>query len=402
MKTSTLRSLALAAALAIGAAHTAHAADVVRIGVLTDMTGALSDTLGQGSVEATKLAVEEFGGTVLGKKIEVLTGDHQNKPDVGSTIARRWLDTQDVGLVLDLGNSAVAIAIQTLVKEKNRISISTGAASGELTNKFCGSNSLHWGYDTYQFTKASTAALTKAGGDTWFFITADYAFGHALEADAKRIVEANGGKVLGAVRHPINTMDFSSYLMQAQASKAKVIAIASAVADLQGALKQGSEFKIFSDKQKAAAPAMLMVDVHSVGLKAAQGAMLSSVAYWDASDATRAFTQKFSARTGRPPTEAQSMSYSATLHYLKAMAAAKSEEAGAVLEKMRATPVNDAFTTNAKIREDGRVMRDVHLVRVKSPEQSKKPWDYFEIVGKIAAADAFRPVSESVCALVKH
>jgi branched-chain amino acid transport system substrate-binding protein len=387
--------------MAIGNTAAAQSAEALRIGVLTDMTGALADTQGEGSVEAARIAVEEFGGEVLGRKIEVLSGDHQNKPDVGSGIARRWIDTSDVGLILDLGNSAVAIAVQNIVQEKNRISIATGAATGELTNEFCNPNSLQWGYDTYQFTKASTAELVKAGGDTWFFITADYAFGHALENDAKRIVEANGGKVVGAVRHPINTMDFSSYLMQAQASKAKVIAIASAVSDLQNAIKQGNEFQVFSETQKPSAMAMLLVDVHSVGLKGAQGTVLSSISYWDANEATRKFSERFASKMNRPPSETHAMNYSATLHYLKAVREAGTVETGKVLEKMRTMPIEDAFTSKGTIREDGRVMRDIFLVRVKSEAESKKPWDYFEILGRIPAADAFRPVAESVCPLLR-
>ncbi|WP_295855106.1 ABC transporter substrate-binding protein [Tardiphaga sp.] len=379
----------------------ARAADVVRIGVLADMSGAYADVQGAGSLEATRIAIEEFGGTVLGKKIEVVSADHQNKADLGSNIARNWIDNLDVGLILDLGNSAVAVAVQNLVRDKDRISIATGAASAELTNKYCNPNSLQWGYDTYQFAHAAAMALTKAGGTSWFIISADYALGYALEGDARAAVEAAGGKVLGTVRHPLNTSDYSSYLLQAQASGAKVIAIANGVSDLQNALKQGREFNIFSDKQKLAALAMLLSDVHSVGLAVTQGTILSSVFYWDASDGTRQFSEKFAARMGRPPSETQAMNYSATLHYLKSVQAVGSTETKAVLAKMRATPVNDALTSNASIRADGRLMRDIYLVQVKTPEESKKPWDYFKVTGRIAAADAFRPVSESVCPLLK-
>ena len=378
------------------------AADVVRIGVLADMSGTYADVQGAGSVEATRIAVEEFGGTVLGKKIEVVSADHQNKADLGLNTARNWIDNLDVGLILDLGNSAVAVAVQNLVKEKDRISIATGAASAELTNKYCNSNSLQWGYDTYQFAHASSTALTKSGGTTWFMITADYAFGHALEGDARAAVEAAGGKILGAVRHPLNTSDYSSYLLQAQASNAKVIALANGVADLQNALKQGKEFNVFTGKQKLAALAMLLTDVHSVGLAVAQGTILSTVFYWDATEGTRKFSEKFSARMGRPPSETQAMNYSATLHYLKSVAAVGSTETKAVLAKMRSTPVNDLFTTNASIRADGRLMRDIYLVQVKTPEESKMPWDYFKVTGNIPAADAFRPASESVCPLLKQ
>jgi branched-chain amino acid transport system substrate-binding protein len=392
---------AVAALFSLSVATSACAADVVRIGVLTDMSGVLSDTLGAGSVEGAKLAVEDFGGTVIGKKIEVLQADHQNKADIGANVARKWIEADGVGLILDLANSAVAIAVQNIVKDKNRISIATGAASSELTNKYCTPNSFHWGYDSYQFAKASTAELVKAGGTTWYFISADYAFGHGLENDTRRAVEAAGGKVLGAVRHPINTQDFSSFLLQAQASKAKVIGISSAVGDLQAALKQGTEYKIFNDQQKASAMAMLLVDVHSVGLKAAQGTTLSSIFYWDADEGSRTFAKRFAAKMGRPPTEAQAMSYSGALHYLKAIQAAKTDDPAAVIAQMRAMPVNDAFTKGARIREDGRLMRNAWLAKVKKPEDSKQPWDYLQILGPIAAEDAFRPIAESECYLVK-
>ncbi|GAA4410960.1 ABC transporter substrate-binding protein [Quisquiliibacterium transsilvanicum] len=402
MTKRTFTAAVFAPALMAAFAGQALAADVVRIGVLTDMTGVLSDTLGMGSVEGARLAVEEFGGKVLGKNIEVVHADHQNKADIGANAARKWIDADGVGAILDLGNSAVAIAVQNIVKEKNRVSISAGAASSELTNKYCNANSFHWGYDSYQFAKASTSELVKSGADTWFFITADYAFGHGLENDTRKAVEAAGGKVLGAVRHPANNMDFSSHLLQAQASKAKVIGLATAVADLQTAIKQGTEFKVFGEKTRASAMAMLLVDVHSVGLKAAQGTVLSSVFYWDADEGSRAFAKKFSAKMGRPPTEAHAMTYSATLHYLKAIRAAGTEDTAAVIAKMRELPVQDSVTQGqAKLRADGRLMRDVWLVRVKKPEESSKPWDYFHVLNPIKAENAFRPVAESECALLK-
>lgn len=393
--------LAAAVAASLLASPSAQAADVVRLGVLTDMTGVLSSSLGEGSVEATRLAVEEFGGTLLGKKIEVLSGDHQNKADVGMAIARRWIDTQDVDVILDLGNSAVAIAVQNLVKEKNKISIATGAATGELTNKYCNPNSFHWGYDSYEFTKAMVPDMVKAGGDTWYFITVDYAFGHAVEADSRKLVEANGGKVIGAVRHPINTADFSSYLLQAQGSGAKVIAFASSTGDLQNVIKQAGEFNLFADgKIKNAAPILLIADVNAIGLEAAQNASFSAVAYWDADDTSRAFSEKFWKKLNRMPTDAHLMTYSAALHYLKAAAAAGSVDTAAVIAKLREMPVNDAVTKNAHVRADGRLIRDVYLGRVKTPAESKKPWDYFKIERTISGEQAFRPVSESVCPLV--
>lgn len=379
----------------------ATAAEPLRIGVLTDMSGVLSDTLGAGSVEGARLAVEEFGGTVLGRKIEVIQADHQNKADVGANIARQWIDSEGVRAILDLGNSAVAIAVQNIVKEKNRLSIAAGAATSELTNKHCSPNSMQWGYDSYQFAKGSTGELVKSGADTWYFITVDYAFGHGLENDTRRFVEAAGGKVLGSVRNPPNTADFSSFLLQAQASGAKVIGLANVVNDLQQLIKQGREFKVFGGRQSVAAMGMLLVDVHSVGLAAAQGTVLSSVFYWDADAGSRQFAEKFAVRMKRPPTEAQAMTYSAALHYLKAVKAAGTDDTAAVAAKMRELPVNDLVTHNAKLRADGRLMRDIHLVRVKKPEDSKKAWDYFEVLNPIKAEDAFRSPADSVCPLLK-
>jgi branched-chain amino acid transport system substrate-binding protein len=379
----------------------ASAADPVRIGVLTDLSGPLSDVQGPGSVEAAKIAVEEFGGTVLGRRIEIVSGDHQNKADVGLSMARSWIDVQKVGLIMDLGNSAVAIGVQNLVKDKNQISIATGAASGDLSNKFCNSNSFQWAYDTYQYAKVASTDLVKGGADTWFFITPDYAFGHALEADTRKAVEASGGKVIGGVKHPINNMDYSSFLLQAQASNAKVIAIASAVSDLQNVMKQGAEFNIFTDKQRPAALGILLADVHAIGLAAAQNTILSTVFYWDENDSTRRFAKKFQDRMKRPPSEAQAANYSATLHYLKAVARANSTDTDKVLAKMRELPVEDDVTRSAMIREDGRLLRDVLLVQVKTPVESKGPWDYYKILRRIAGVEAFRPAAESVCPLLK-
>ena len=400
MKRNAIAAALLSATLLAGAGA-ARAADVVRLGVLTDMTGALSSALGEGSVEGARIAVEEFGGTLLGKKIEILAGDHQNKADIGVAIARRWIDTQDVNAIFDLANSAVAIAVQNLAKEKGKISIATGAASGELTNKYCNSNSFHWGYDSYQFTKASTAELVKAGGNSWFFVTVDYAFGHAVEADQRAAVEAAGGKVVGTVRHPLNTADFSSFLLQAQSSGAKVVSFASSTADLQNAMKQSTEFNLFSGGRMSSAPILLIMDVHNVGLQHAQGTMASAVFYWDANEGTRKFAEKFSKKMGRPPTDAHAMTYSATLHYLKAAKAANSLDNDVVMAKMREMPVEDLVTKGAKIRADGRLMRDVFLARVKTPATSKKPWDYYEILSTIKGEDAFRPEKDSVCPLIK-
>lgn len=374
----------------------------IRIGVLTDMSGVLADTLGPGSLEAARMAAED-NGDVLGRKVEVLSADHQNKADIGAAIARRWYDSEGVGLILDLGNSAVGLAVQGIAKEKDRITISTGAATSELTNKSCSTNSFRWGYDSYQMSSGATGQLVRDGADSWYFVVADYAFGHAIEADAGNIVKANGGKVLGSVRYPVGTTDFSSFLLQAQASGAKIIAIANAVTDLQNTLKQGNEFQIFGQKQRAAAPVLLLVDIHSVGLKATQGTTVSTVFYWDQDEKSRAFAERFRKRFGRPPTEAQAMNYSAVLHYLKAIKAAGSAETGKVLAKMRELPVEDAATPKpATIRADGRLMREIRLARVKTPEESKGPWDYLKVLGLISAEDAFRPVAQSACPLLKR
>jgi len=403
MKLTRLAALAgLAGLAALAVAPVARAADgPVRIGVLTDMSSAFSDTQGMGSVEGARMAIEDFGGSVLGRKIELVHADHQAKADIGASVASKWIDNEDVRLIVDLGNSAVGLAVQRIARDKDRITIASGAATSELTGKACSPNSLHWGYDTYQFSKAAPAQMVKSGLDTWFFITADYAFGYALENDTRQVVEANGGKVLGSVRHPVNTHDFSSFLLQAQASGAKVIAMASAVSDLQNVLKQGQEFEIFGPRRKAAAMALLLVDVRSVGLKATQGTAISTVFYWDQDDDSRAFARRFQARMGRPPTEAHAMNYSGVLHYLKAVKAAGTTETQAVLKTMREMPVNDPMTRNAMLRADGRLMRDVRLARIKTPEESKGPWDFFAIGAVLPAEQAFRPAAESPCPLLK-
>lgn len=395
-----LKGMVAGLALIAAVGHAQAQDGPVKIGVLTDMSSSLSDTQGMGSVEGARLAIEDFGGTVLGRKIELVHADHQNKADIGATIARRWFDTEDVRLIVDLGNSSVGLATQGIAKDKDRITIATGAATSELTGKACSPNSFHWGYDSYQFSGAAPAQMVKAGLDTWFFVTADYAFGYALENDTRKVVEAAGGKVLGSVRHPINTQDFSSFLLQAQGSGAKVIAIASAVGDLQNALKQGQEFQIFGKKQVPSAMALLLVDVKSVGLQATQGTSISTVFYWDQDDATREFAKRFRTRMQRPPSEAQAMNYSGVMHYLKAVKAAGTTETQAVLKKMKETPVDDLMTRQAKIRADGRLMRDVRLARVKTPAESKGDWDFFEIGATVPGEQAFRPAADSACPLL--
>jgi len=376
--------------------------DVVRLGVLDDMTGVFADQQGPGDVLATKMAVEDFGGTVLGKPIEVLSADLLNKADVGAAIARKWYDEDHVDAILALGNSAVALAVQQITREKNKIDIVTAAGTADLTGKACSPNGVHWVYDTYALAKSTASAVMKQGGQSWFFITADYAFGHALERDATAIVTAHGGKVLGAVRHPLNTSDFSSYLLQAQNSGAQVIGFANAGTDFIAAMKQASEFGITRGGQKVAGLLVLLTNIHALGLQAAQGLLFTEAFYWDQNDETRAFSKRFAARHGRPPTMFQAGTYSAALHYLKAVKAAGTDAAQPVMAKMREIPINDFMTKNGWIREDGRVMRDMYLEQAKTPAESKGEWDLIKVIATIPAEQAFRPLSESECPLVKR
>lgn len=372
----------------------------IRVGALTDLSGPLSDTLGTGSVDAVRMAVEDFGFTVLGRKIDVIFADHQNKTDIAASIARRWFDEQDVGLVVDLGNSAAGFAVQDIAREKNRITVTTGAASSELSNRSCSPNSFQWGYDTYQFSKGATGQLLKRDLGTWFFITVDNALGSGIEGDMRRLIAAGGAHVVGSAKYPPNAQDFSAFLLEAQTSSAQVIVLANAVAELQNVLKQGQEFQTFQGRT-VVAPALVLVDIHGVGLEATQGTVVSTVFYWDRDAAAREFSSRFRARNGKPPTEAQAMNYSAVTHYLKSVQAAGTAETGPVLNAMRAMKVNDMTASNASIRADGRLMRDIFLAKVKSPAQSRTDWDYLEILSTIPAQDAFRPASESACRLLK-
>jgi branched-chain amino acid transport system substrate-binding protein len=397
---------ALAVAL-IGAAAFAFPAmaqvsnDFVKIGVLTDMSGVTADVTGKGSLVATEMAVQEFGGTVLGKPIQVISADHQHKTDVGATIARRWFDTEGVDVIVDVPNSAVALAVQGLAKEKKRIVLYSGAGTTALTNEQCSPYGFHWTYDTYGVSHGTASAVVKAGGDSWFILASDYAFGHQLQKDATEVVQANGGKVLGAVRHPLNASDFSSFILQAQSSKAKVVGIANAGGDTVNAIKAAREFGLVEGGQNLAALLLFINDVHSLGLNNTQGTYLTTASYWDMDDATRAWSKKFKEQTGAMPSMLQTGVYGSVLHYLKAVQAAGSDDADKVAAAMRAMPINDVFTKNARIREDGRVMRDMYLAKVKAPSQSKYEWDYFEIVRGIPADEAAWPLSESKCPLVK-
>ena len=401
-KASTALSFMFAAVMGLAHAGTCLGQvsdDVVKLGVLDDMSGPYAENSGPGDVLAVKMAIADFGGKVLGRPIELVSGDLQNKVDVGSQIARKWFEVDHVDAIFGLGNSAVALAVQQLAREKDKITIATVAASSDLTGKACSPNSAHWVYDTYSLAKGATTAVVKQGGDSWFFITADYAFGHALETSAAKFVNALGGKVLGSVRHPTGTSDFSSFILQAQSSGAKVIGIANAGADTLNVLKQAAEFGITGQGQKLVGLLVQDTEIHALGLKAAQGLQFVSAFYWDQNDETRAFSRRFWKEYGQPPTEVQAGTYSAAMHYLKAVEAAGTDEAAAVMAKMRALPINDFMTKNGRIRADGRVIRDMYLVETKRPDESKGPWDLLKIVATIPGDEAFRPLSESECPL---
>nr|WP_247654185.1 MULTISPECIES: ABC transporter substrate-binding protein [unclassified Microvirga] len=375
--------------------------DVVKIGVLTDMTGVTSDVTGKGSLVAAQMAVEEFGGSVLGKPIQVISADHQHKVEVGATTARRWFDTEAVDVIADIPNSAVALSVQGIAKDKKRIALFSGAGTTALTNEQCSPYGFHWTYDTYGVSRGTASAVVKAGGDSWFILASDYTFGHQLQKDATEVIQANGGKVVGAVRHPLNASDFSSFILQAQSSGAKVIGIANAGGDTVNAMKAAREFGLVQGGQNLAALLMFINDVHSLGLDTTQGTYLTTASYWDTDDATRAWSRKFKERVGAMPSMLQTGVYGSVLHYLKAVKAAGTDDADKVAAAMRSMLIEDVFTKKASIREDGRVMRDMYLAKVKAPSQSKYDWDYFEIVREIPAEDSAWPLSESKCPLVK-
>jgi branched-chain amino acid transport system substrate-binding protein len=397
------RLLALAAAgcLAFGTAQAQISDDVVKIGVLSDMSSLYSDIGGPGSVIAAKMAVADFGGKVAGKPIEIVSADHLNKPDVGSSIARQWIDQDHVDVIVDVPTSSVALAVQDVTKEKGKVFLISGAASSDLTGKSCSPTGVHWTYDTYALAHGTGGALVKQGGDSWFFLTADYAFGHALESDTTAVVKAAGGKVLGAVNVPLNNADFSSFLLQAQTSKAKVIGLANAGGDTVNSIKQAAEFGIVAGGQRLAGLLVFVSDVNSLGLATAQGLVLTEAFYWDQTDDTRAWAKRFTAESKKVPTMVQAGVYGAVTHYLKAIEAAKTDEGKAVVAKMRELPINDFMTKNGKLREDGRVMRDMYLFQVKAPGESKYQYDYYNQLATIPAEQAYRPLSESACPLVK-
>jgi branched-chain amino acid transport system substrate-binding protein len=377
----------------------------VKIGVLTDMSSLYADINGPGAVTAVNMAIEDSGLRAKGWKIDVVSGDHQNKPDVGVNIARQWIDTEKVDVVADTPNSGVALAISNLVKEKNAILLNQAAASADLTGKACNANTISTTYDTYMLANGTGKALTKAGGDTWFFVSADYAFGAAMQRDAATVVEANGGKVLGNVKHPLNTSDFSSFLLQAQSSKAKVIGFANAGGDTTNAIKQAAEFGVVAGGQKLAALLLFVNDVHSLGLKTAQGLTFTESFYWDLNDKTRAWSAKFQEKAANhaKPSMTQAGNYAAITHYLKTLEAlgGNPHDGAKVVAKMKELPTDDPLFGNGPIRADGRRLIPAYLFEVKKPEESKYPWDYYKLIATISAEDAAKPLEASECPLVK-
>lgn len=393
------RRSVLGASLALVATQ-GRAAAPVRVGVLTDMTGVYSDSIGPGSVVAAQLAAEDMGGSVLGRPIEILSADNQNKADIGSAIARQWYDRDGVGLVVGLDNSAVALAVERDARDRNGVVIAIAVSTNDFTGKNCAPTAMSWNYDSYALTHGVARTLVARGLDTWFFLSVDFAFGVALENSASAAVREAGGKVLGSVKHPIDAGDFSSYLIAAKASGAKVIALASGGGDMTNAVKQANEFGIVQGGQTMVPLLCNIADIHSLGLKVAQGITLMTAFSWNRTEETRAWSQRFYARRQRMPTMSQAATYSATLHYLRAVAAAGSTDGPAVVAKMKAVPVNDMFATNGTIRADGRMLHEMYLVRVKTPEESKGPWDYEQVLQTVPGETAFQPVTEVGCPLV--
>jgi len=391
-----------AVALTLGGAALAQSADApLKIGIMSDFSSVYSDIGGAGNVEGTKMAIEEFGGTMFGKPIEIVTADPQNKADAAATIARKWYEADNVDMIIDLPTSATALAAMEMSKRFEKIMIVTDAASSDITGKSCSPYTAHWTYDTYGNAHTVGSAIVKQGGDSWFFITADYLFGHSIERDTGDVVKAAGGKILGSARHPLNTADFSSFLLQAQSSKAKIVGLANGGGDTINTIKQAAEFGIVSGGQNLAGIVMFISDIHSLGLKLAQGLIITEAYYWDLNDRTRAFGKKFFERMKRMPTMNQAATYSATLHYLKAVKAAGTRDTKAVLAKMRETPVCDAFTDNGVLREDGRMVHSMFLLEVKKPEESKYPWDYYKVLAEVPGDQVFRPMKDGGCPLIK-
>ncbi len=405
MKRKLLNSLIAGLGLvAAGAAHAAIPNGVVKVGVMSDMSGPYADLAGQGSVLAAKMAVEDYIKATKSKlKVEVVSADHQNKPDVGSSIARKWYDAEGVDAILDVPTSSVALAVADITKEKNKVMVNSGAGSSDLTGKACSPNTVHWTYDTWMLAHGTGSAVVKNGGDSWFFLTADYAFGQALERDTSDVVKASGGKVLGSVKVPMGTSDYSSFLLQAQASKAKIIGLANAGADTINSIKQASEFGIVKGGQKLAGLLVFITDVHGLGLQTAQGLQLTETFYWDHDDGTRAWSKRFAAASnGKEPTMVQAGVYAGLLHYLKAVDAIQEVKDGVkVVNEMKKLPTDDPLFGKGMIRVDGRKIHPAYLFEVKKPSESKGPWDYYKLQQTIPADKAFRPLNEGGCPLVK-
>jgi branched-chain amino acid transport system substrate-binding protein len=398
----SLLALAIAGTFVAGAAHAQISDNVIKIGVLSDMSSLYTDLAGAGSVLAAKMAVEDSGIEKRGYKVEYVSADHQNKPDIGSAIARQWYDTDKVDVIVDVPNSGVALAVSQITKDKGRVFLAVGPGTSDLTGKACSPNTVHWAYDTWMLANGTGTAITKQGGDTWFFITADYAFGQALERDTTAAVTKAGGKVLGGVRAPINNQDFSSFLLQAQSSKAKVIGLANAGGDTTNSIKQAAEFGIVKGGQSLAGLLVFLTDIHALGLNNAQGLIFTETFYWDMNDQTRAFSNRFAPQDkGIHPTMVHAGVYASVLHYLKAVEALKSDDGTKVVAKMKELPTDDPLFGKGSIRVDGRKIHPAYLVEVKKPAESKAPWDYYKIRATIPADQAFRPLADGGCSLVK-
>ena len=393
---------ALVAAMAAGDCLAKVSDGIVRIGVLSDMSSLYSDASGAGSVVAAQLAVEDFGPAGRGLRVEIISADHQNRADTGSQIARRWYEVEGVDAIADVPNSAVALAVSQASRDRGKAFLVSGAASADLTGKACSPNTIHWAYDTWMLANGTGAAIVATGGGTWFFLSADYAFGHALERDTEAVVTKAGGKVLGKVRHPLNTQDFSSFLLQAQASKAKIVGLANAGGDTGNAIKQAAEFGIVAGGQQLAALLFSITDVHALGLKSAQGLIATDAFYWDLNEATRAFAKRFAAKNrGIHPTMIHAGVYASVLHYLKAVEALGGDDGTRVIAKMKDMPTDDPLFGKGTIRADGRKIHPAYLVEVKKPEESKGPWDYYRIRATIPADRAFRPLADGGCPLIR-
>lgn len=400
--TATAIAVALATGMTVADAQQGKLSDdVVKIGVLTDMSGVYADYGGPGAVTAAKMAVQDFGGKMFGKPIEVVNADHQNKPDIAKNVTQQWFDRDKVDMTVENLNSAVALTVQALGKEKNKITIVNGAATARLTNEDCApSTGVHYLMDTIALSNVVGKAIVKDGGNSWYFLTADYAFGHSLEKDTSEVVKAAGGKVLGAVRHPLSTGDFSSFLLQAQSSGAKVVGLANAGMDTVNSVKAAAEFGL-TKKQNLAALLMLITDVHAIGLNTAQGLYLTEGWYWDLNNETREWAKRYEATMKKKPNSNHASVYSSTLHYLNAVKAAGTDDTAAVMKKMHEMPINDMFAKNGKLREDGRMVHDMYLFQVKTPAESKAPWDYYKLKGTVKGEDAFQSMAQTRCAAVK-